>query len=144
MKTRTLLLLAVASGLIILIAGSIKLFLIADEKAPPHLAVGETGTIGDMSVTVQGVDRGDGQTFVSIRLVGADDPDGALSWVFGTGSEQLRPLAPPSSVGTGCGATDETEPVDCVLAFLIDDGVGVLRYERAGETIRWDILPVDP
>lgn len=138
MKTRTLLLLAVASGLIILLAGSIKLFLIADEKPPAHLAVGEAGTIGDMTVTVLSVDRVGGETYVGVTLVGVDDPDGAMSWVLGVVGEQLRPMTPPSSVGTGCQATSVDEPTECVLAFRTS-AIGVLTYGRADETIRWDI-----
>lgn len=138
MKTRTLLLLAVASGLVILVAGSIKLFLIADEKPPAHLAVGEGDTIGDMTVTVLSVDRIDGETYIGVRLEGVDDPDGATSWVLGVVGDQLRPLAPPPSVGPACGATSAAAPTDCVLAFRTD-AVGVLTYGRADETIRWDI-----
>lgn len=143
MKTRTLLLLAVASGLIILVAGSIKLFLIADDEPSPHLAIGASGTAGDMSVTVTSVDQVDGQTFVGVRLVGADDADGASSWVLGVVGEQLRPLAPPSSIGPACSATTAVVAVDCVLAFRTDKSPGVLRYERAGQTLRWDIESPD-
>ena len=143
MKTRTLLLLAVASGLVILVAGSIKLFLIADDEPPAHLVIGGTGTIGDMTVTVNSVDHLDGQTFVGVRLVGADDPDGAESWVLGTVTEQLRPLAAPVAIGPRCAATSASEPVDCVLVFRTDETRGVLRYERAGETLRWDIVAPD-
>ncbi|MEO6123552.1 MAG: hypothetical protein ABIR32_07550 [Ilumatobacteraceae bacterium] len=138
MKTRTLLLLAVASGLVILLAGSIKLFLIADEKAPAHLVLGETGKIGDMTVTVLSVDRSGSETYISVRLVGVDDPDGATSWVLGVVGEQLRPLAPPTSVGPACEATSADTETDCVLAFRTT-AIGVLTYGRADETIRWDI-----
>lgn len=138
MKTRTLLLLAVASGLLILVAGSIKLFLIADEKPPAHRAIGESGTIGDMTVSVLTVDRVAGETYIGVRLEGVGDPDGATSWVLGVVGEQLRPLAPPASVGPSCGATSAAEPTQCVLAFRTD-AIGVLTYGRADETIRWDI-----
>lgn len=138
MKTRTLLLLAVASGLVILIAGGIKLFLIADEKPPTLHEVGESGTIGDMTVTVLTVDRVAGETYIGVRLEGVDDPDGATSWVLGVVGDQLRPLAPPASVGPACAETSAAQPTECVLAFRTD-AVGVLTYGRADETIRWDI-----
>ena len=138
MKTRTLLLLAVASGLVILVAGSIKLFLIADDDPPAHLVVGESATVGDMTVAVLSVDRAGGETYVGVRLQGVDDPDGATSWVLGVVGDQLRPLAPPPSVGPACSSTSAAEPTDCVLAFRTD-AVGVLTYGRADETIRWDI-----
>lgn len=138
MKTRTLLLLAVASGLVILVAGSIKLFLIADEKPPKLHAVGDSGTIGDMTVSVLTVDRVAGETYIGVRLEGVDDADGATSWVLGVVGDQLAPLSPPPSVGPACGPTSATEPTECVLAFRTD-AVGVLTYGRADETIRWDI-----
>ena len=57
MKTRTLLLLAVTCGLVILLAGSFKLFLITEKSPPAHLSVGQSGTIGDMKVTVVSAKR---------------------------------------------------------------------------------------
>lgn len=138
-KTRTLLLLAVTCGLIILVAGSIKLFLIADDPQPVHLAVGQSATVGDMKVAVTSVERRGGQTLVSVELVGVDDPDGAVSWVFGTGKTQLNAVKPPPGAGEECGATTATSPTDCVLAFDTMD-VGVLRYQRANDSLRWDIV----
>src|SRR3954451_13342201 len=123
-KTRTLLLLAVACGLAILVAGSIKVFLIADEKSPPQLGIGESATIGDMKVTVDSVERRNGQTLVSVDLVGVDDPDGATSWVLGVLGSQLKPLEPPSQAGAPCGATTKSTPTDCVLAFATDEAKG--------------------
>jgi hypothetical protein len=139
-KTRTLLLLAVACGLAILVAGSIKVFLIADDKPPPHLAVGQSGTIGDMTVTVQSVRQAGTQTLIGVRLGGTVDPDGGLSFVYGTGGRQLQPEAPAAG-DPPCGAT-AVEPADCVLAFATLDIPGVLRYQRADETLRWDITAV--
>lgn len=140
MKTRTLLLLAVASGLVILIAGGIwlVLFVIANENPPVLLEVGESATIGDMTVSVLTVDHVAGETYIGVRLEGVDDPDGATSWVLGVVGDQLGPLAPPASIGPACEATSAAEPTECVLAFRTDAG-GVLTYGRADETIRWDI-----
>lgn len=139
MKTRTLLLLAVGCGLIILVAGSIKLFLIADDKAPVHLAVGQSGKAGDMTVAVQSVHRTAGETLVEVRLVGADDIEGALSFTYNTGAKSLPPQGPPAGQGNRCAATSVTAPTVCVLAFETARVPGVLGYRRAGETLRWDI-----
>ncbi len=139
MKTRTLLLLAIASGLLILIAGSIKLFLIADEKAPSRLAVGDSATIGDMNVTVRDVSRSDGRTYVRVRLGGVDDPDGAESWRLIVDGQEVPGSTPPARVGAPCAATQADKPVDCVLSFDTTSP-GVLSYLRADELLRWDIL----
>ncbi len=141
MKTRTLLLLAVSCGLVILVAGSVKLFLISDAKSPAHLTIGESTTVGDMRVTVVSAERRSGMTLIAVELVGVDDVDGATSWVFGAGGDaQLRPLAPPPDVGKKCSATSATTPTRCVLAFATDAPRGVLSYDRAGEKRLWDIV----
>ena len=140
MKTRTLLLLAVTVGLIILIAGSVKLFLIAEDEPSKHLHVPGMTKVGDMSVTVRSVRVEGGQLLVSVELVGVDDPDGAASWVFGNGSGTLHALAPPPGTGEPCASTSATEPTDCVLAFATADARGVLGYQRAGTTVRWDVV----
>lgn len=140
-KTRTLLLIAVTCGLVILIAGSIKLFLLSDSKAPVHLSLGESTTIGDMRVKAVSAERRNDMTLITVELVGVDDADGATSWVFGAGGNgQLRPLAPPADVGQKCGATSATVPTRCVLAFATNAPRGVLSYDRAGDKRLWDIV----
>ncbi len=141
MKTRTLLLLAVACGLVILVAGSIKLFLLSDTKSPVHLSIGVGATIGDMRVKVVSAERRAGTTLIVVELVGADDVDGATTWTYAAGGNaQLRPLAPPADVGQKCGATSATTPTRCALAFATNEPRGVLVYGRAGEKRLWDIV----
>ena len=107
MKTRTLLLLAVTCGLVILVAGSIKLFFVSDETPRVHLAIGDNTTIGDMSVTVLSAQHRDNLMLISVELVGVVDPDGATSWVFGAGSDaRLLPVAVPADAGQACGDTE--------------------------------------
>lgn len=140
-KTRTLLLLAVGCGLVILIAGSIKVFLIADDTAPAHLRVGQTAKVADMSVTVESVHPGDGQTLVDIAISGVDDEDGSATFFYGIGaSKELRPVAPTTNAGTACAATARGSVTNCVLAFDTAVTEGVLRYERGGEKARWDLV----
>lgn len=144
MKTRTLLLLAVACGLIILIAGGIKLLLVADAQPPAHLALGATSAVGDMSVTVVAFEQIKGLALATVSLSGVEDADGATTWVFGTAEAQLKPVAPPSGAGEECGATKQAQKTTCVLAFETTATTGVLRYQRAGEVRRWDVLESTP
>ena len=140
MKTRTLLLLAVTCGLVILLAGSVKLFLITEKSPPAHLAVGQSATIGDMKVSVVSAKRELDLMLVAVTLVGADDPNGATTWKLGLGTDaNLAPVATPPEAGAQCAATKATQPTSCVLAFVTSKTLGVLLYERAGETRRWDI-----
>ncbi len=138
-KTRTLLLLAVACGLVILVAGSIKIFLIADTSAPQHLQIPGSTKVVSMKVDVTRVERAAGETLVSVTLQGEDDPSGALSWVLVTGTKRLTPHAPPINAGTACGATKSSVPTSCVLAFDTTESAGLLTYDRGGEVARWDI-----
>lgn len=140
-KTRTLLLLAVGCGLVILVAGSIKVFLIADDSTPAHLRIGQTATVGDMSVTVEAVRRVGGQTLLDIAISGVDDHDGTATFFYGIGATaELRPVTPSGDAGGVCGATTKVAGGSCVLAFDTNVTEGVLRYERGGEKARWDIV----
>jgi hypothetical protein len=139
-KTRTLLLLAVGCGLVILVAGGIKLFLIAAEEPPRHLVAGETGTAGDMEVTMVGAMSTGTDLYVTVRLVGADDPDGAVPFELRTGSERLTPRDVPAPIGQSCAATSATQPVTCVLGFPTDATAGLLLYERTSDDVlRFDV-----
>ena len=138
MKTRTLLLLAVGCGLIILIAGSIKVFLIADDTSTSNLAVGGSGHVNGMTVTLDSVRRTATQTLLSVSLIGVDDPYGAESFDLGTIDGHLKPQAPPPSDGQPCAATSKQTVTHCVLAFDTTVVPGVLIYERDDE-LRWDI-----
>ncbi len=142
MKTRTLLLLAVGCGLVILVAGSIKIFLISDDSTPSHLTIGQSAEIADMSVTVESVRRAGSQTLIEIEISGVDDPDGAATFFYGIGaSKELRPVTPSTDSAAACAATTVAAATGtCVLAFDTDVSEGVLRYERGGEKARWDIV----
>jgi hypothetical protein len=137
-KTRTLLLLAVGCGLVILIAGSIKVFLIADDTSASNLAVGKSGEVDGMTVTLESVRRTATQTLVGVSLIGVDDPYGALSFEFGIVGKQLKPTPPNQGEGRACAATSVQTPTKCVLAFDTIVAPGVLIYER-DDTLRWDV-----
>lgn len=136
MKTRTLLLLAVTCAFVILIAGSIKIFLIADEKPAEHLRIGQSGVAGDMRVTVLSAAERDGRLVIGVRIGGIADDDGATSFKFGNGGKDFLTL---SEAGTTCGATTVAES-ECDLAFDTAAASGVLLYERTSDdVVRWDI-----
>ncbi len=95
MKTRTLLLLSVGVGLMILLAGGVLLLQLANESAAVEpAAVGESVQVGDVDVTVLGVVAGDGageRIFsVDVELGGVDDDLSGFS--LATGDRRLQPL----------------------------------------------------
>ena len=138
MKTRTLLLLAVGCGLIILVAGSIKVFLIADDTSASNLTVGGSGEVNGMTVSLDSVRRTADQTLLAVSLIGVDDPYGAQSFELGTIDGHLKPQAPHAGDGTPCAATAKDVITRCVLAFDTTVVPGVLIYAR-DDSLRWDI-----
>ena len=90
MKTRTLLLLSVGVGLMILLAGGVLLLQLANESAAVEPAeVGEAVEVGDVDVVVLGAEEG--ATFVvDVELGGVDDDLSGFS--LATGDRRLQPL----------------------------------------------------
>ncbi len=90
MKTRTLLLLSVGVGLMILLAGGVLLLQLANESAAVEPAeVGEAVDVGDVDVVVVGAQGG--ATFaVDVELGGVDDDLSGFS--LATGDRRLQPL----------------------------------------------------
>jgi hypothetical protein len=90
MKTRTLLLLSVGVGLMILLAGGVLLLQLANESAAVEPAeVGEAVEVGDVDVVVLGAQEG--ATFaVDVELGGVDDDLSGFS--LATGDRRLQPL----------------------------------------------------
>lgn len=135
MKTRTLLLLSVATGLAIMLAAAVFLFQLSnqDDLVAP-VEIGATTTVGDMSVTVLRADEVDGRLLVGVTLGGAGDDDPADEFrLIASG----RPVALASST---CPPTGDTEPVTCEIAFdvsVADGSSRVLFYERGDQQSRW-------
>jgi hypothetical protein len=140
MKTRTLLLLSIATGLLILVAGGIQLIRVAgQEDAPPSRAIGERVEVGDMTVVVDGASEADGVLRVDLTIGGIDDPDGGRTFQLVVPREGvLEPLADGDDPGR-CEST-AVEPVSCHLRFGVAGAGGdvrTLRYQRGDESARW-------
>ena len=134
MRTRTLLLLAVACGLVILVAGGVQLLRIAGQDEPaPAAQIGEPVRVGDLTVTVDGyAERGD-RAVVELSLGGVDDPEGTIDFRLVVPGESLAP------VEDACGGTTLVERA-CSLTFELGDTDGssrVLLYRRGDEQARW-------
>ena len=140
MRTRTLLLLAVACGLAILVAGAVLLLRVVNQESKRAADVGSVVKVGDMAVTVEHVDERLDAVLVAIEIGGVDDP---------SGTEAFRLVVPgkvllaDATAGDHCGATTvQVQP--CVLAFRLPADAGssrVLLYQRGDERVRWDLGP---
>lgn len=138
MKTRTLLLLSLACGLAIMLAGAVFLFQLStsDDVAEP-VPLGDEVVVGDMRVTVLGSTEGGGRLAVEVDIGGVDDADGGDGFrLIASG----RPVLPSNLGDEGaCGATT-VEVSRCVVEFdtsLVDGSSRVLFYDRGDESQRW-------
>ena len=82
MRTRTLLLMSVACGLAILLAGGLQLLRISGSEPSGVLGVGERGQAGGAVVVVTAFDEQPDLAVVSVVLSGVDDPDGLLGFAL--------------------------------------------------------------
>ena len=139
MKTRTLLLLSVACGLIILVAGGVKLLQVATDRTEvPVLSIGDSTRIGDMVVRVESITAvGEG---AEARVVRSGVP-GELAvdgWRLLGDGEVVEPY---TTVGAGiCDARTEVPAsgdVICTVRFPAVDTVQAVAYTRAGEQRQW-------
>ncbi len=135
-RTRTLLLLAVGCGFLILVAGVFLLVGVAGQDDPPAAAsLGEAVQVGDMTVTVVEVAELGDEITVAFDIGGVDDPDGTDEFRLVVPGESLRAAA-----GSCEGTTVATQ--QCTLTFDLGDVEGttrVLLYRRGDERARWQL-----
>jgi hypothetical protein len=139
MRTRTLLLLSVATGLAILLAGVFLLLRLdggGSEVAPP-LAIGQSAVAGDLRVTVTDAVESDGLLVVTVELSGVDDPDALDTFRLVVPGGSIEPVG--ATRDGGCrGAT--VAPQRCTIAFGVadvDGGARVLVVRRGEDQHRW-------
>lgn len=140
MRTRTLMLLSVLSGLAILLAGGVLLVQLVNraEVVAPS-AVGATVRVGDMRVIVEGSrevpgPQGTGTHEVDIAIGGVEDPTGSAGF-------RLLAAARPAPLVRDCGPI-EIAVQRCTLVFSVTDTEGSrqLFYERGDQTARWVLV----
>jgi hypothetical protein len=138
MKTRTLLLLSVATALMILLAGGVFLVqLAAQDEAVDVLAVGDSATVGDLELRVLEVSEGDGTLSLEVEIGGVDDPDGVAALRLVTGDRRLEPLLAPAP---GRCSAITVQAARCIVEFdvsLVDSSSRVLVVRRGDEQVNW-------
>jgi hypothetical protein len=139
MRTRTLLILAVACGLVILVAGSLQLLRLTDKSdATADLTVGDAAQAGDLTITVLSAEETDGRMRVVVRTSGVDDP---------VGFDAFELLAPPVRL-SAMGGDDPQRCTEltvaeqsCTLTYDTSaasrDGARVLLVRRGEDQRRW-------
>lgn len=138
MSTRKLILTALVCGLAILIAGGVKLFQVADRETTVEvLDLGDTATLGDMTVSVLAISDSADATLVTVSMVGVDLESGAEDgWRMLADGKVAEPLLVQDQPGA-CATTSVSTAVECVVAFGPADKTRTVAYIRAGEQRQW-------
>lgn len=138
MKTRTLLLLALACGVAIMAAGAAFLVQLSRQAdAAPPVPLGVATEVGDMHVVVDSADEHDGVLDVVVTIGGVADADGASGFRLIASGHAAVPEA--ASVAGRCAATTVARQ-RCTIRFDVEGASGdsrVLFYERGDDRARW-------
>jgi hypothetical protein len=143
MRTKTLLILAVVVGLVILVAGTIQLLRVDDSapSSPDDLRVGETARAGDLEVTVLDASASADTFSVQVRVAGVDDDDGLADFTLLGGAVAV----PEPAQGDAACRLLTVEPQTCLLTFDTSGFTGearVLRVARGEDVRRWVVWPL--
>jgi hypothetical protein len=127
-------LLAIACGLVILLAGGIQLLRVTgQEQSATLLKVGEPGKAGDVTVALVSSSVNGSEVVANVRLGGIDDPDGLDGFTLvGPG----KVVAVTSSTCAGITVDDRV----WALTFATADMQGTSRqliFHRADDQLRW-------
>jgi hypothetical protein len=131
-QTRTLMLLSMSVGLLILLAGGVLLVQLVNRVDVVEPSVlGETVTVGEMTIVVESSREEEGRHVVEMVVGGVPDPD------IGRGFRMIA-SARPAPLVESCGAAD-VQLQRCTLVFETpdDDGSRQIIYERGDQSARW-------
>lgn len=139
MSTRKLILTALVCGLLIMVAGGVKLFEVANDTATAQVhKFGDLRTLGDMSVTVLSVSQEATATVVTVTMKGVEGASATEGWRLLAGGKVQTPLiTPPNGIGVPCATTSAATVTKCAVVFPVSDGSVTVAYLRAGQQAEW-------
>ncbi len=106
MSTRKLILWALICGVVILIAGTAKLFQTSQKPVEVQLlALGESVTLGDMTVSVTALRDTADRTLVDVTMVGVAEAQAMDGWKMLASGQVSDPVMLPVGAGTECTLT---------------------------------------
>ena len=142
MSTRKLILWALICGVVILIAGTAKLFQTSQKPVEVQLlALGDSVTLGDMTVSVTALRDTADRTLVDVTMVGVAEAQAMDGWKMLASGEVSDPVMLPVGAGTECTLTQLDETLVCTVAFPVSEGTRTVAYIRAGEQRQWATAP---
>ena len=126
----------------ILIAGTAKLFQTSQKPVEVQLlALGDSVTLGDMTVSVTALRDTADRTLVDVTMVGVAEAQAMDGWKMLAAGEVSDPLMLPVGAGTECTLTKLAETLTCTVAFPVSEGTRTVAYIRAGEQRQWATAP---
>ena len=126
----------------ILIAGTAKLFQTSQKPVEVQLlALGDSVTLGDMTVSVTALRDTADQTSVNVTMVGVAEAQAMDGWKMLAAGEVSDPVMLPVGAGTECTLTKLAETLTCTVAFPVSEGTRTVAYIRAGEQRQWATAP---
>ena len=142
MSTRKLILWALICGVVILIAGTAKLFQTSQKPVEVQLlALGESVTLGDMTVSVTALRDTADRTLVDVTMIGVAEAQAMDGWKILASGEVSDPVMLPVGAGAECTLTKLAETLTCTVAFPVSEGTRTVAYVRSGEQRQWTTAP---
>ena len=128
--------------MVILIAGTAKLFQTSQKPVEVQLlALGDSVTLGDMTVSVTALRDTTDRTLVDVTMVGVAEAQAMDGWKMLAAGEVSDPVMLPVGAGTECTLTKLAETLTCTVAFPVSEGTRTVAYIRAGEQRQWATAP---
>ena len=126
----------------ILFAGTAKLFQTSQKPVEVQLlALGDSVTLGDMTVSVTALRDIADRTLVDVTMVGVAEAQAMDGWKILASGEVSDPVMLPVGAGTECTLTKLAETLTCTVAFPVSEGTRTVAYIRAGEQRQWATAP---
>ena len=126
----------------ILIAGTAKLFQTSQKPVEVQLlALGESVTLGDMTVSVTALRDTADRTLVDVTMVGVAEAQAMDGWKMLASGQVSNPVMLPVGAGTECTLTKLAETLTCTIAFPVSEGTRTVAYVRSGEQRQWTTAP---
>ena len=126
----------------ILIAGTAKLFQTSQKPVEVQLlALGDSVTLGDMTVSVTALRDIDDRTLVDVTMVGVAEAQAMDGWKLLAAGKVTDPVLLPVGAGTECTLTQLEITLSCTVAFPVSEGTRTVAYVRAGEQRQWATAP---
>jgi hypothetical protein len=131
-STRKLIITSLICGLLILVAGTVKLLQTAsDDSAMTNvLAVGAEASIGGLRMAVNDVEVTGERTLVTITMRGLAGSDPVDGWSMLANGAITRPVG-----SRDCPAAADV--TTCTVEFVVASGTPTIVFARAGETRQW-------